>query len=445
MKPKQPAKKKKPVVTRKAKQAASKSTRSKSTRRKPGRVRAKKPAPKPRASKRRRIVAGRRHKVAAKKTVPAPLALPAVLFEGDRPGVLVSSPGERPALSAPESAAEFIAPTELPEAYGTQHVLVAARDPHWLYVHWDLTREQLRDYNTKSVHRHLVLRVAKNGNGSEPTGEVHVHPESRHWFVHVADAGVKYTVELGYYGKTAGWTNIATSAPTLAPPDVAAANSGNQFATIPTDVALTRLVEIVGASAAKNLPLAHALEELRVAGHPELPAATDQAATTWTPEQERALAEVIHMKQLGRVSVGSLDITELVRRGLQEDFSSIMAALAGLSNLSSLSSPHGGLSAGPADFWFNVNAELIIYGATEPNARITIGGRPVKLRPDGSFSFRFALPDGQYELPVTAVSGDGTEARHADLKFSRATERIGDVGAHPQDPALKTPTPENAT
>ncbi len=72
-------------------------------------------------------------------------------------------------------------------------------------------------------------------------------------------------------------------------------------------------------------------------------------------------------------------------------------------------------------------------------ASVTIGGRPVKLRPDGSFSYRFALPDGQYELPVTAVSHDGTEARHADLKFSRATEYVGDVGQHPQDPALKTP------
>ena len=58
-------------------------------------------------------------------------------------------------------------------------------------------------------------------------------------------------------------------------------------------------------------------------------------------------------------------------------------------------------------FWFNVNAELIIYGATEPDAKVTLGGHEIKLRPDGSFSYRFALPDGNYDLPAVAVSADG--------------------------------------
>ncbi len=110
--------------------------------------------------------------------------------------------------------------------------------------------------------------------------------------------------------------------------------------------------------------------------------------------------------------------------------------------ISSLSSPFGGMPSAKG-FWFNVNAELIIYGATEPDAKVTIGGHQVKLRADGSFSFRFALPDGNYDLPVVAVSADGTDARAADLKFSRQTQYMGDVGAHPQDPALKAPTPEN--
>jgi hypothetical protein len=86
---------------------------------------------------------------------------------------------------------------------------------------------------------------------------------------------------------------------------------------------------------------------------------------------------------------------------------------------------------------------LIIYGATERDATVTIGGRTIKLRPDGSFSYRFALPDGKYDLPVVAVSADGTDGRAAELKFSRATEIRGEVGTHPQDPALKPPTPDD--
>ncbi len=97
----------------------------------------------------------------------------------------------------------------------------------------------------------------------------------------------------------------------------------------------------------------------------------------------------------------------------------------------------------PAGFWFNINAELIVYGATEPDARVEIGGRRIRLRPDGTFSYRFALPDGQYQLPAVAISRDEDERRYARLDFSRATEYRGEVGAHPQDPALKLPSPEN--
>ena len=97
----------------------------------------------------------------------------------------------------------------------------------------------------------------------------------------------------------------------------------------------------------------------------------------------------------------------------------------------------------PKGFWFNVNAELIVYGATERDATVSIGGRKIKLRPDGSFSYRFALPDGRYEMPVVAVSADGTDGRAAEMKFSRGTEYRGHVGAHPQDPALQQLLLEN--
>jgi len=110
----------------------------------------------------------------------------------------------------------------------------------------------------------------------------------------------------------------------------------------------------------------------------------------------------------------------------------------------SVTSPSGGEAPGARGFWFNVNAELIVYGATEPDASVTVGGRPVTLRPDGTFSCRFALPDGEYELSVVAVSADRADARAAELKFRRATVRRGEVGTQPGDPHLKPPTPHDA-
>jgi hypothetical protein len=72
-------------------------------------------------------------------------------------------------------------------------------------------------------------------------------------------------------------------------------------------------------------------------------------------------------------------------------------------------------------FWFKVNAELIIYGATEPGARVTAEGQPVELRPDGTFSFRVALPDGFHALALAADSGEG-DRRAIKLVFVRSTE-----------------------
>jgi hypothetical protein len=101
-----------------------------------------------------------------------------------------------------------------------------------------------------------------------------------------------------------------------------------------------------------------------------------------------------------------------------------------------------GLPSAEQGFWFNVNAELVIYGATEPGATVTFGRRAIALRPDGTFSYRFALPDGTYRLPVSAHSSRGEE-RSVVLEFFRGTTYSQGVGVHPQDPALKAPAVEN--
>lgn len=73
-------------------------------------------------------------------------------------------------------------------------------------------------------------------------------------------------------------------------------------------------------------------------------------------------------------------------------------------------------------FWLVVNCELIVYGATEPTASLSVQGRPVKLRNDGTFSLRFALPDGKQIIPVEAVRDDGLEKRKITPEVYRRTK-----------------------
>ncbi len=178
-----------------------------------------------------------------------------------------------------------------------------------------------------------------------------------------------------------------------------------------------------------------------------------ERAQPWTAERKEALRRLISIDGYRRVWMGSIEITELVRRQLEEEVASIAAAeltrqtveAAGPGGgMINISSPVGGeMPERDRKFWFKVNAELIIYGATEPDAKVTVAERPVKLRPDGTFSFRFALPDGRYGLPAVAASADGVEARAAILEFSRTTDYHGHVEAHPQDSALRSPRAEN--
>ena len=386
-----------------------------------------------------------RAKTAAAKSDDLPV--PPILLEGDQspPAPAPSGPCQRYALGpVPPAHADLKDAGELPEAYGTKKLLLTARDPHWLYARWDFTREQQRKFNAASVDRHLVLRVFINEPEGEPSAQIHVHPESTHWFVHVGGASTKYVAEIGYYSAHGKWNRISTSGATLTPPDTMSDDTSAQFTSIPLEIPFSQLIEFARSAVQENVPIAEIFHQLRSSGYnfPE-PAPGEK----WTPERQRALSAIIKMDTVRRIWMGSVEITELVSRQLHQELSSIGAAQfsvpgslpAGISSISSLSSPFGVAAEKRKNFWFMVNAELIIYGATEPDAEVTIGGRVIKLRADGSFSYRFALPDGVYDLPAVAVSADKTDGRAAELKFSRSTEYHGEVGTHPQDPQLKPP------
>jgi hypothetical protein len=256
----------------------------------------------------------------------------------------------------------------------------------------------------------------------------------------------------------------------MTPPDSLSEDTSVRFATLPVEIPFHQLLEFIKEAAMEHLPLAEAIrevaqekfEEIQFPFYPEAtlpgasrgvkPSITPGAAPTptWTPEQEKALGQLVTMDTVRRVWIGSLEITELIRRHLMRGISSAgvaelsLPAGAALGALGSVTSPFGGEAKRKGKgFWFNVNAELIIYGATEPDAEVIIAGRNIQLRKDGSFSYRFALPDGQYDLPITATAADKSDVRAAALKFSRHTDYVGDVGRHPQDAALKPPLPES--
>jgi hypothetical protein len=81
-----------------------------------------------------------------------------------------------------------------------------------------------------------------------------------------------------------------------------------------------------------------------------------------------------------------------------------------------------GINSNGQCFNFQVDAHMVVYGATDPQASVTVAGEPIRLQTDGSFALRMDLPDRRQVLPVVASSRDGTQQRTTVLAIERNTK-----------------------
>ncbi|MEA5553618.1 substrate-binding domain-containing protein [Anabaena cylindrica UHCC 0172] len=72
-----------------------------------------------------------------------------------------------------------------------------------------------------------------------------------------------------------------------------------------------------------------------------------------------------------------------------------------------------------ADFWFVADTELVIHGATEPGATVTIDGHIIKPKSDGTFQFRVPFSDRLLNYLLTATAINGEQSRTIHKKFSQ--------------------------
>ena len=70
-----------------------------------------------------------------------------------------------------------------------------------------------------------------------------------------------------------------------------------------------------------EIPLARVIEQLRQIGFTGLPAQTRVEAGEWTPAQEQEMARLVSMDAEQRVWIGSIEVTEIVRRQLEREIS----------------------------------------------------------------------------------------------------------------------------
>jgi len=346
----------------------------------------------------------------------------------------IGSATESPAVAAPV----FEDLGELPESYFEDTLFLVARDPRWLFSYWDFNWGKYAANAFRGGVKQFFLKISTAAGAD--AGLIEINPEARNWYVPVGSPDTEYFAEIGFFDKAGVWQKIVQSGFAATPADGLAEEATADFATVPAHLTFERLLELVKEKMIEGESLISALA--RIAGEGRLEFRAGQAPT-WTDEQKRLLAALLGDTLIERLGLGSDEIDQLLRKQLQQKLHSESAS--GLSGAfietlapgpTSLFSGIGASwSAQPFSvkrergFFMHVNAEIIFYGGTHPDATMWVDGQEIKLAPDGTFRYHFTLPDGDFAIPIVAQSPDKVERRSATLSFVRGTSRVGDVGS----------------
>ena len=335
---------------------------------------------------------------------------------------------------------------ELPPTYFEDTLFLVARDPRWLFSYWDFNWAKYPATAFRGGVKQFFLKITTTA-GAE-AALVEINPEARNWYVAVNSPETAYSAEIGFFDKAGQWQRVVQSGVAVTPADALADDGSADFATVPAHLTFERLLEMVKEKMLEGESLIEALA--RIAGEGRLEFRAGQAPN-WTDEQKRVLAALLGDTLIDRLGLGSEEIDQLLRKQLQqklhsESASGLSGALLetlGPTTTSLFSGIGASWSAQPFSvkrergFFLHVNAEIIFYGGTHPDATVWVDGKEIKLAPDGTFRYHFRLPDGDFAIPIVAQSPDKIEKRSATLSFVRGTSRVGEVGATTQPSELK--------
>ena len=278
-----------------------------------------------------------------------------------------------------------------PRSSAETRVVFLPRDPQWAYVFWEIT-EPDREAAYADGATQLCLRVADvtglPGGSSHPhtLQEVVVDSHATEWYLPVPLSDRDYRVELGYRKSGAGgWISLAFSSVARVP------------ALHPSEQILDQFVPF-SLDAAPAAPAPLPVETADAGLHERL---YQTATSRWR-----------------RVGRGSEAFHEQEDSGLAEQ--GLNASGAGVW-ASGRTESGAGLQARQRSFWLVADAELIVYGATDPAARLTMGGEEVPLSPEGTFRIQVPFRDGQQLYPIEAIAADGEQKRNITLEFRRQT------------------------
>ncbi|HBP53427.1 MAG TPA: DUF4912 domain-containing protein [Synechococcus sp. UBA8638] len=279
-----------------------------------------------------------------------------------------------------------------PSPQDGDRVVFLPRDPEWGYVFWEISSETRKTAEAAGAQQ-LCLRVSDvtgmDDGAAHPhtLQEVPVDANAADWHVPMPLSNRDYRVELGFRLEDAGWLSVAFSTKARVPAAKPSEQILDQFVPFSLDTATP-----VPLPTPEETPLDSSIHERLY-----------QVATGFS---------------LGRQGSEAFQ-QPLHGLGLQEEEAGFSDSAAGV--WASGRTDSGAGMARQRSFWLVADAELIVYGATDPSASLTIGNEPVPLTPEGTFRIQVPFRDGQQHYAIKAVAADGEQKREVAMAFQRTT------------------------
>lgn len=303
--------------------------------------------------------------------------------------VLAKAEAHPASLSSPLAA-------EMQQAPITSQVTFLPRDPQWAYVLWSISAAD-RARAVAAGSQQLCLRVADVTD--LPLGASHPHAmqelvvpaDASEWHLPVPLSDRDYRVELGYRLAAAGWLPLAVSAVARVPAQGPSPVVADAFVTFSLDGPIGLISQPVGGSSSGGGG-GGGVEHERLY----------QLATAASARSRRVGSEMLHEHHFTGDQAGLLH-----------------ASGAGLWASGRNESGSGALRQ--RSFWLVADAELIVYGATEPSASLFIGEQQIPLKSDGTFRMQVPFKDGEQLYPIRAIAADGEQERSIRMEFQRST------------------------
>ena len=336
-----------------------------------------------------------RQAVPAASRVAAPNAVPrtGAGLPGRRRPAVVTVPGESTSgetsrrdalvaeriLEARERLAKAKSLATRPEggrpSAARDRMVLMVRGPHWMHAFWELTPWSITRaqaalgqewHGARPTLRVLEVESGLKASPSERVvREIEVHGGVKNWFIDVREP-LRCRVEIGYLTASGRFHSLARS------------NSVSTPATSQGDTLDTHWGEIVG-----DCEKIYAM------------------SGGFSPENNSTELQELFEERLRR-PMGP----PVARRAASED---------------ELSDRTGG-------HHLEVDAEMIVYGVTQPGSYVTLQGEPVKVQRDGSFRVRVDMPNKRQVLPIVASTADGVERQTVVIAVERNTKSMEPLG-----------------